>query len=95
MGMFHQMKLQVAWLLKYIIAIFTCILQCVSVEIPNTRNTEFDKLFYPAIHCLYCNPAAYPHGLLWYAVMIPIGWTFNNNVYDLMAFAFIDMAILI
>ncbi len=82
-----------SWLIKYSITIFSCILQMVSV-LTRSRTTEFDSLFYPAIHCLYCNPAGYPHGLLWYAIMIPIAW-FGNITSTMMILSLITMSLLI
>jgi hypothetical protein len=56
--------------------------------------TELGRILSEAVHCLYCNPGYYPHGLLWYAIVIPLSYFVDSKVV-MMEFALIDMAILI
>jgi|SRR5207249_2694639 len=66
----------------------------VSVLYNSHTQTELGKILEDAIHCLYCNPGFYPHGLLWYAIVTPIAY-FTNPTFTMLSFALIDMAILI
>lgn len=83
-----------SWLIKYCLIIFFTILELTSAYIQSPRQTELGRIIYDAVHCIYCNPGYYPHGLLWYAVVIPLAY-FTSSQVTLMLFALVTMASLI
>lgn len=76
------------------IVYITTILKFVSVLGQVRTQTELGAIITQSVHCLYCNPGFYPHGLLWYAIVIPIAY-FGTPTSDLITFATVDMVILI
>ncbi|HYT42701.1 MAG TPA: hypothetical protein VEP90_10160 [Methylomirabilota bacterium] len=88
------MSFKVDWLSKYCIIIIITILRMVSVLYNSHTQTELGNILEDAVHCIYCNPGLYPHGFLWYAIVLPIAY-FTNPTFTMLSFALIDMAILI
>ena|SRR6266571_5072421 len=88
------MNPKASWFIKYCIIIIVTILRMVSVLYNSHTQTELGKILEDAVHCLYCNPGFYPHGLLWYSIVTPIAY-FTNPTFTMIAFALIDMTILI
>src|SRR5215831_14970119 len=86
--------MNLSWLIKYIIIILSTILKLTAALITAPHLTELGKILSDAVHCLYCNPGYYPHGLLWYSIVIPLSYFVDSKIV-MMEFALIDMAILI
>jgi hypothetical protein len=83
-----------SWLIKYILIIVATILKLTAALIQAPHLTELGRILFDAVHCLYCNPGYYPHGTLWYAVVVPLSYFVDSKVV-MMEFALIDMALLI
>jgi hypothetical protein len=88
------MQTNAKWILKYSLVIVVTVLRMVSVLYNSPTQTELGRIIDTSVHCLYCNPGFYPHGLLWYAIVIPIAYL-GNPITDMLTFTAIDMLILI
>lgn len=80
--------------IKYAVILIVTVLRMDSVLYNSHTQTELGTILETAVHCIYCNPGYYPHGWLWYAIVIPIAY-FTNPTFTMITFASIDMAILI
>lgn len=81
-------------ILKLALVELATILKFVSALAQVKTQTELGNIITQSVHCIYCNPGFYPHGWVWYAIVIPIAY-FSNPTIDLLVFATIDMVILI
>lgn len=89
------MKVSGSWVFKYAMVISALILRWSFDVAPSTPTTsEIGRIGYQAFHCIYCNPGYYPHGWLWYAIMLPMFYFFNASI-GLGIMAAIDATIMI
>src|SRR5712664_507238 len=76
------------------ITILTTLRFASAEPMPGTKLTELGSIIFPALHCIYCNPGFYPHGILWYLIMIPIVYPFSSTYPIMIVIASIDMGIM-
>lgn len=83
------------FLFKFVLVVSVLVLRWSFDVNPSTPTTsEIGRIGYQAFHCIYCNPGFYPHGWLWYAIMLPMFYLFSGSV-GLMIMAAVDMVIMV